>query len=141
MSTELKKAKELLTTGGYSLVVLKNSLETLSFDRGIRPLLDLYTNEPELLRDSTVADKVIGKAAALILAVAGIRELYARLISRPALEVLEKQGITVVYQTLTDNILNRDQSGLCPMEQLCADTDDPHTAIERITAFITAPKG
>ena len=44
-----------------------------------------------------MADKVIGKAAAALLALGGVREVFALVISLPARELLERAGIATGY--------------------------------------------
>ena len=84
MSDEVKKARKLLAEGGYTCVAVKNGSTCFSTERGVRPLLE-WLEQPEApLREAAVADKVIGKAAALLMVYAGVREVYAAVISEPA---------------------------------------------------------
>ena len=76
----------------------------------------------------TAADKVVGKAAALLYALMGVSSLYASVISEGALTVCKSFGISVEYGALAQNIINRRGDGFCPMEQAVADISDPQTA-------------
>ncbi len=73
---------------------------------------------------ATIADKVIGKVAGSVLAVAGIKELYADAISKFAIPVLEKNGIKYEYNNKVDFIQNNDKTGMCPMENKFKDESD-----------------
>ena len=39
-------------------------------------------------------------------------------------EFLEKQGISVSFETLTDVFINREGTGMCPVERKVLDIDD-----------------
>ena len=97
-------------------------------ERGIKPLLILLAEEEKALRGATVADKVVGKAAAFLFVLGEVEKLHACVLSVPAKEVLERYGIDFTYDTLTEKILNRDKTGFCPMETKVWDIDTPEEA-------------
>ena len=66
----------LLTADGR---VLESSLS------GVSPLTEWLRKDPELLRGASIADRVIGKAAALLMLYAGVKEVYADVISEHVL--------------------------------------------------------
>ena len=115
MHSELERAKELLTTKGYTCVILKGDVCYNSTKRGIAPLMG-YLADGVDLQGYSAADKVVGKAAAYLYVLLGIAELYAGVISVPALEVLQRFHIPVTYDTLVPAIRNRTDTGFCPME-------------------------
>lgn len=132
----IELAKTTLKDEGQSIVIVKDQAVIYkSKDSGIKPLLFAYQNNLEDLEGATVADKVIGKAAALLLAEAKISELYAELISEPALELLERAEIDVTYGLKVTNILNRDQTDLCLMEKLAKDENMAEPLVEKIVDF------
>jgi len=137
MDNELITCKELLDKGNNTFVMANNgSVTAVSEEKGLRPILDIYRKDPYLFNGSSVADKVIGKAAALLLAGGKIKQLYAEVISRSASDYLSDTGVPFSCGTISENIMNRDGSDLCPMEKLCADVDDPSLALEKILTFI-----
>ena len=71
----------LLTADGR---VLESSLS------GVSPLTEWLRKDPELLRGASIADRVIGKAAALLMLYAGVKEVYADVISEHAAVCLER---------------------------------------------------
>jgi len=99
-------------------------------------LLQLLENSPETLRGSFIADKVIGKGAAALMALGSVSGVYADVISRAALSLLEESGIAAEYATLTDNIINRSGSGICPVEALCSSLSTPAECLEPIRNFV-----
>ena len=103
--------------------------------RGVKDLLTLVTEHPELLRGALVADKAVGKAAAACMVTGGIRQVYADVMSEPALTLLEAHGVKASYAQLVDHIINRAGNDWCPMERLSRDVDDPTAIIQKIKDF------
>ena len=136
MSKDLEKAKEILQSGNYTCVTVKGNVLHTSSERGVKPLLKWIDEKTELCGHSA-ADKVVGKAAAFLYVILGIRQLHACVISRPALDVLQNHNITVSFDILTDAIRNRTDTGYCPMEQATKELNDPQAAL---TAIIEALK-
>lgn len=75
-----------------------------------------------------VADTVVGKAVALLFIKCGIATVFARTLSKSALKILTQYAVPCEYETLTERIVNRDGTDVCPMEKAVADTDDPEEA-------------
>ena len=115
MHSESERAKELLTTEGYTCVILKGDVCYNSTKRGIAPLMG-YLADGIHMQGFFAADKVVGKAAAYLYVLLEIAELYVGVISVPALEVLQRFHIPVTYDTLVPAIRNRTDTGFCPME-------------------------
>lgn len=129
----LNTAKTLLKTRNFTLVAISSDKEVFtSSDRGVKPLLHLLENEKDFLKGASVADKVIGKAAALLMVLGGIKEVHTNVISEPAAEVFEKHNITFFFDKKVERIINRKGDGLCPMETLCMDVEEPSEAFEKI---------
>ena len=103
--------------------------------RGVKDLLALVTESPEILKDALIADKAVGKAAAACLVVGGVKRVHADVMSEPALVLLQHHGIEAGYGTLVDHIINRTGDGWCPMERLSRDENDPAVIIQRIKEF------
>lgn len=125
--TDLENARRLLE--GHTLALCKGEDVVFSDKRGIAPMLELNDSGRDL-RGYSAADVVVGKAAAMLFSKAGIAAVYAKTLSRPALKYLETQKIPVFYDTLADNIINRDKTDICPMEKAVLATDDEEKAVE-----------
>lgn len=129
----LEIAKTTLLENDYSIVLVKeNEIVNTSRKNGLLPILDLYNNDKSILENAIVADKVIGKAAALILKEANIKELYAELISENAIELLDKTNIKYKYNKKVREIRNRDNTDICPMEELALESNNADELIEKI---------
>ncbi|MBQ3845305.1 MAG: DUF1893 domain-containing protein [Bacteroidales bacterium] len=132
----LEKAKSILLSSASTIAVISNGEVFTSQERGVKPLLHLLTEKKGFLKGASVADKVIGKAAALLMALGEIKEVHTLIISEPAIKVFEKYNIACFYDKKVTRIVNRAGDGLCPMESLCIDVEEPHKAFEKIINFI-----
>lgn len=128
---DLQKAKELLTEENDTLVLLCGDEIITSKERGIKPLLNLYDSGKSLCGFSA-ADKVVGKAAAMLYILLTIKALHATVISRGAAEILSSHGVAFTYDILAEKIINRSGTGFCPMESAVEAIDDPAEAPEAI---------
>ena len=136
----LEKAKSLLLTSASTIAVVSNGEVFTSQERGVKPLLHLLTEKKGFLKGASVADKVIGKAAALLMVLGEIKEVHTLIISEPAIKVFEKYNIPCFYDKKVERIINRTGDGLCPMESLCIVVEEPKEAFEKITEFIKTMK-
>ncbi len=135
MTDDLKTACRLLP--GHTCVLVKGDAVRISDKTGIRPLLDWLEEAGEPLRGASVADKVVGKAAALLLVYGGAAALTAGVVSEPAAAVLRAAGIPFEAGQVTGRIVNREGTGLCPMEERVMDTDSPAEAYRRLKAVLS----
>ena len=124
-------AQERIRQSHASCILLKDGhIITQESGKGLAPLftvLDKYSKE---MNGGVIVDKVIGKAAASLVICGKASAVYTELISEPALELLKKHGVKVQYGKCVPQILNRNKSGLCPMEERVAEIDDPQKAVE-----------
>lgn len=88
---------EKLHTGGYSCVIEKEGKIRTFTRRGVADLYDLYENEKAFMQGARIADKVIRKGAAALIALGKMKEVYTDVISTSALSVLREAGIPVRY--------------------------------------------
>ncbi len=107
---------EMLNEQGLSLLVYNDSVLTTHDSKGVQDLLQLIAEQPERLRGAIVADKIIGKAAAALMASGGVVEVHTNIICTPARELLEREGIKVYAGEEVPKIMNKDWSGQCPMD-------------------------
>lgn len=107
-------------------------------ERGVRDLYRLLKEEPALLRGSFVADKVVGKAAAALMILGGVHELFADVISHPALELLARYRMRVGYTVAVDHIVNRTRTGWCPMEIRCRECETADACLTEIEDFLNS---
>lgn len=128
MKTDLSIAKELLLSKNYTCVLCKDDKVHISKERGVKPLLDWFDKKADL-KNFSAADKVVGKGAAFLYTLLGVKEIYACVISESANEVLEKFGIRVYFDECVKAILNRSKTGFCPIETSVKNIDEPEKAV------------
>ena len=134
-SDRLRNAIAILKDGDYTLAVMHGDDVYTSKERGVKPLLELYERYGEL-RGAAAADKVVGKAAALLYVRLGISELYTDVVSTHALAVLRENGIDTSFTVETEAIRNRRGDGFCPMESAVANAATSKQAYELIIATL-----
>ncbi len=138
MTEELRRAKEALDADAtITLAVCRNGELTMSREKGIRPLLK-FTQGGDELKNTCAADRIVGKAAAMLYVLTGVKEVFAEVLSKQGQTILERYGIAHEYSTLTENIINRSGTGLCPMEEAVKDIDEPKEALAAIQAKVAA---
>lgn len=104
-----------------SLVVQSaDNLVTTYNKKGVRDLVWLIDNQPERLQGARIADKVIGKAAAALIVRGGVSEVYAEVMSRLALPLLNEASVSYSYGTLVERIVIPEGDNRCPLEQIVA---------------------
>ena len=119
--TDIEKAKSLLKDD-KTCVLVKGDKILISNETGIKPMMK-YISKGINLNGFSVADKIVGKAAAMLFRKAG-KEVFAEVLSESALSFLNREKIKVTYNTLTEKIINRDKTGICPMEETVLNVDD-----------------
>lgn len=126
----LKQAKTLLLEDGTTFVAIAQDGSIYRSDKkGIAPMMELLAQGTNL-QGGVVADKVIGRAAAMLMHQAGIIRLHARIISEHALRGLENSDIHVSFDKTVPYIINRTKTGMCPMEEAVLLIDEPEMAYE-----------
>ena len=127
---ETNRAKELLKNA--TLAVIKGESVKVFNERGIKTLLDILESNPSLLENASVADKIVGKASALLMVKGGVKEVYAETVSEGALSVFGRYKIPVTFSARTAIIINRAGTGQCPMECTVEKIDDPDEAFKAL---------
>lgn len=129
---------EILRREKCSLVVKNHGIVTTYSKPGVRDLEYLLDHDPEMLHGATIADKVIGKAAAAMVVVGGVKELYAEVMSKRAIPFLEEAGIAYTYGTLVDTI--KEEGGRCQLEKITAPASTPEETVALLRAHFEEKK-
>ena len=114
----LEEEKEL------TLVLVLNEDIYKSTEKGIKPLLNLLNSGKKYL-DYSAADKIVGKAAAMLYKLLGVKEIYGEVMSISAIKFLEQNNLNFKYKINTKEIINRKGTGICPMEQTVLNIENP----------------
>ena len=134
----MKQLIDILHSEGLTLVVKSGDGTIHRFtQRGVKDLLTLVTTAPEVLHSAIIADKAVGKAAAACMVQGGVKQVWADVMSEPAMTLLRAYRVEAECGTLVDHIINRAGTDWCPMERLSREIDDPATIIQKIQDFFT----
>jgi hypothetical protein len=113
----------------HSFEVYQNkSMLFCSNDRWLHPLFafEKFLKKSDINPVTlTVKDKIVGKAAAMVLVYLGIETIHAGTLSHLALSVLKERKVKYSYDLLVDRID-------CQTENLLLRQDDPHEAYRMI---------
>jgi hypothetical protein len=127
--------EELERTGLSLLIYRDGEVVFSSASGGIRPLLDAIDGlSRDEMRGSIVADKIVGRAAALLTVYMEAAEVHAALISTTAKEVLRRHGLSLHFAREVQVIKSREGVTICPFERLVQEVSDPEEAYEKIKA-------
>jgi hypothetical protein len=133
---DLDIAKNHLYRKGLTLTIVKNG-EVL-FETGSHRISGFLGAVEQLgarLEGAAVADRVGGKAVALLCVYAKVREVYAEVLSRKAKAVFEENGIRHEWKELVNSILDLNRSGVCPFEKAAAEISDAKDAYKAFKAL------
>lgn len=128
----LEQAKAALQGEITFAAILANGELVTSEKKGIAPMMALLQKEETLLQGACVADRVIGRAAALLMEKAGVAAAFGGIVSTHALRAFANSGIPFTYGKEVDHIINRTKTGMCPMEQTVLEIEDAEAAYEAL---------
>jgi len=137
---DLDVAKDLLTRSNCALVIVKDGQVLLETNAsGIRGFLMALDKMGKNMEGSSLADRIVGEAAAQLCVYSRVREVYAVVLSQCGKDVLEKNDIHYEFENLVPHILNMKQTDLCPFEKLVAGSKSPEEAHERLRKRAVMP--
>lgn len=129
--SDLEKAKKQLFAKHAAMVMVKDGyvvFETSS--HRISGFLEAIDRFSPKLKGASVADRVAGKAVALLCVFVGAKAIYADVMSKKAKTVFNDNEIACEWKELVDNILDLSKSKLCPFEERASSISDPRSAYE-----------
>jgi hypothetical protein len=135
----LSRYLAMLEDSGQNLLMFRDGEVIFSSgSRGVAPLVeavDAFGREG--LMGVVTADRIVGRAAALLNVYMGAVEVHALLISAGAEEVLGENGVGFVFREETDAIKMWDGVVFCPFERLVQGVSDPEEAYLMIRAKLS----
>ncbi len=140
MNDNTTRARSILLDHGYTCVICKDD-EVMTFtERGVKPLLSLL-DSGKSLKGYSAADKVVGRASAMLYVLLGVDEVYAPIMSTGAVNVLSEHDIKEYHDDEVDMIINRQGNGMCPMEDAVKDSRTAEDALSRIRIRLSELNG
>ena len=127
--------EQLVDSENNLMIFRGDELVFSSSGRGIAPLIEaIDTVGRENLSGVVTADRVVGKAAALLNLYMGATEVHAGVISGGAKVLLSEHGVQYQFLEDTDVVKAKDGVVFCPFEKLVWDVSDPEEAHTLIRA-------
>lgn len=112
-----------------------------SSSKGILPHLEAIERlGRERLVGSVMVDKIVGRAAALLMLYSVPEEVHAGIITTTAKELLRTKGIQVCLNTEVPTIKERDGRIYCPFEAMVQGISDPEEAYPAIVSKMQSMK-
>ena len=133
---DLEVAKLRLKERDLTLVIVKQGkviFETKS--QGVSDFLLAIEKFGKGLVASSVADKIVGAAAAMLCAYCEVAAVFAVTISEEGIKVLEDNGISYQFENRVPNILNYDRTDICPFEKIAVGSRNPKEAYVKLKSF------
>ena len=110
---------EYFSGGKWSFVLISgHEIIFRSKSDRLKPLIACIKKRKKEMREGIVFDKVVGRAAAILLSHARVKEVWTPVISRGGRMILQKNKIKASFGKEVENIMNQKGDDLCPMEKL-----------------------
>ena len=123
---DLEIAKAHLYSKQLTLAIVKNNKVLFQTDsHRISGFIHAIDTLGIQLNGASVADRVAGKALALLCIYAGIREVYAEVLSKKAQALFQEYKVACKWEKLVDNVLDLNKTDICPFEKAAAEISDP----------------
>ncbi len=106
------------------IVLLEDTILFQSEAKGVKPLMDFYAQFGTSNSPLTVVDKIMGKSAVMLACLIGATTLYTPIISQDGLKFAKQKELNINIKQVVPFIINRDQSGRCPVESSVLEIDD-----------------
>jgi thioredoxin 1 len=130
---DLEIAERRLDEKGLTLCAIKEGQVIFEAkSRGVCSFVEAVERFKGELHGASIADRVVGKAIALLCVYVNVKGVYAATISKAAKALLEDNLLHIEWDTLVENILAADKSTTCPFEKLVDGIRDPSEAYRKL---------
>jgi hypothetical protein len=120
--------RELEATSNCLMIYARGELIFQSKSRGIRPHLEAIDELGEKLHGTLMVDKIVGRAAALLILYSRASEVQAQVLSEPGKQVFDEHKLDYHYLDLVHHIKQEDGRIFCPFERMVQGISDPEEA-------------
>jgi len=133
---DLEFAKLKLIEEDLSLVIVKKGKVIFETKKqSISGFLQAIEKLNRNLVEASVADKIVGVAAAMLCVYSGVSSVFALTVSEGGIRVLEDSNIACQFEKKVSNILNRNKNDVCPFEKLAMDSGSSEEAYVKLKSF------
>jgi len=131
----IDRAIRAIESGVCGCVLIKhNTIIYQGRGKGVAPLLELVGSEEgcQKLKGALVVDRIIGKAAAMLLVLGKGKYAYGLTMSKSGADYLQAHDVEIKSHRCVDVISDRTGRGICPMERSVMEIDDPGMGYQKI---------
>jgi len=132
---DLETAKKSLLENGYTCVLCKGDEEYVSHSRGVKPLIE-FLESPKSFKGFSAADKTVGAGAAHLYVLLGVKAVWANIISKNGKKILNDNNVYIFCEKEVPFIINRTNSGMCPIEKAVEGITDSNEALLKINQTV-----
>lgn len=134
---DLEIAKKRLKENSLSFcIVKKGEIIFESSSEGIRDLVQIIDKLHSSLNEASIADTVVGKAAALLCVYSKFDSVFAATISEEGLKVLKANHIVTEFESLVPRIMNKNKTDICSFEKMVLNCDDTKQSFNMFKSFL-----
>jgi len=134
--SDLEIAKQTLKKRKLALAIAKNGKIIFQSDsHGVIGLFEAIEQLGDELKGAAVADRIVGKAAALLCVYSQVDAVFASVLSLKGKDTLEKNDIKYEYEILVPRILDKTGKDACPFEKFSLNLENPEEAYFRLKEF------
>jgi len=135
-SEDLSLAKEVLLKHNLSFVLAKSGKVLFkSKSHGISDLLAMLDSVGRGTEGASLADSIVGRAAALVCVYAKIAAVYGESMSEGALSILRTHCVHYEFGARVPKILNRAKDDICPFDRAVSGIEYPSVALDRLKSL------
>jgi hypothetical protein len=131
MNTDLEIAKKRLTENRVSVSIVKEGKILFeSRSHGLKDVFEAVNKLGTSLRNASIADQIVGKAAALLFVYSCANSVFAVTISEKGLKLLEQNHVSAEFRNIVPDVLNKGRTDICPFEKMVLNCRDAKEAFD-----------
>jgi len=134
---DLELAENELKSRNMNLVIVKNGAvlyqSTASGMKGLLQAIEEYNGD---LAGTAVADKIVGRAAAMLCVYSRVRSVFAITMSEGALAFLTENRVVHKFERRVHRLMNSQGTDICPFEKAIRAIDDPKEAFKTLRSLV-----
>jgi len=134
---DLELAENELKSRKINLVIVKNGVvlyqSKASGMKGILQAIDEFNGD---LAGAAIADKIVGRAAAMLCVYSEVKSVFAITMTEGALELLKKNRVAHRFEKYVRRLMNSQGTDVCPFEKAIRDIEDPKEAFKTLRSLV-----
>jgi len=134
---DFELAENELKSRKVNLVIVKNGVvlyqSTASGMKGLLQAIEEYDGD---LAGTAVADKIAGRAAAMLCVYSKVKSVFAITMSEGAVRLLTKNRVAHKFERYVHRLMNSQGTDICPFERAIRDIDDPKEAFKTLKSLV-----